>query len=440
MSRSAESRKLLREMHQQRKQQVYYQTQTQTAYPAYQHPGRYAGYGAPPPPPPFPPPLSGLGASSSTSASTTQHVKVAPTEKTAIVPMNPNINATYNLNTMLFQNIEDSDYYKALKGTLNEFSEVVQEIKLRVSHVEPWQAGTSRVPSSAFCLLLKLLTMRLTYKQLRLLITAYGFPYVRALGFLYLRYSCIPTHLYKWCEPFLEDKEEFQAAHSTGGTGNTTTISAFLKGVLSDMQFFGTTLPRIPTSLERKIKVLLLLLEEKLKRREANCELRDSNRDPFVTGSSIKAIFVDSDTEPAWYFATIESREEGSESKYWVTFEGYDSQVRVDIGDIGLLAAGEAAARELGEEVAIEGGAVVGAGAGINRKRRREGAGPGLGIGGAQDVEVENLMAQVLEASRDASHAIGKNYSKRIGSVKNALSMKQDTFRSGAKEAQTDGK
>jgi len=428
MSRSSESRKLLREMHQQRKHmhtqpQVYYQQQ----YPTYQQqPGGYAAYGVPPPPPPH-----GAGAGQDGAASATQYTKAAPTEKTAVVPMNPNLNATYNLNTMLFQNIQDSDYYKALQGTLKEYVDVVQEVKLRVTHVEPWQAGTARMPSSAFCLLVKLLTMRLTYKQMRQMVTCHEYPYVRALGFLYLRYTCIPLHLYKWYEPFLEDKEEFQIAHSTGGAGSTTTMGAFLKGLLSDMQYFGTTLPRIPTALERKIKVLLLLLGEKIKRREANFELRDSDRSPFVQGGKIKALFVDAETEPAWYLATIESADEDNEDKYWVTFEGYDAQVSVDIGDMGLLVVGDVpASREQGEEPELM----------SNRKRSRpEQHVAGAGVGG-EEVEVEDLMAQVLAASRNASQAVGKNYSKRIGSVKNALSMKQETYRSGAKEQQTDGK
>jgi len=398
--------------------QVYYQA----AYPPYQQAGGYTQYGAPPPPPP---PPQGTGVHDA-SASAARHVKEAPTEKTAVVPMNPNISATYNLNTMLFQNIEDSDYYKALQGTLKEYADVVREIKSRVTHVEPWQAGTSRVPSSAFCLLVKLLTMRLTYKQMRQLVVAYGSPHVRAIGFLYLRYACLPGHLYKWYESFLEDEEEFQAAHSTAGAGSATTVGAFLKGLLSDMHYFGTTLPRIPTSLERRVKVLLLLLEEKVKRREANCELRDSGRDPFVPGSSIRAVFADAESEPAWYLAKIASRDGENEGKYWVEFEGYDTQVSVDIGDMGLLVPGEASAgpREQGEE--IERGAES-----TSRKRGR---------GSRDDVEVEDLMAQVLAASRSASQAVGKNYSKRIGSVKNALSMKQDTFRSEAKELQHDGK
>lgn len=44
--------------------------------------------------------------------------------------------------------------------------QVVDEIYTRCTHVEPWAPGTSRVPSSAFCLLMKLFVMRLNRRQM----------------------------------------------------------------------------------------------------------------------------------------------------------------------------------------------------------------------------------------------------------------------------------
>ena len=35
-------------------------------------------------------------------------------------------------------------------------------------------------------------------------------PYIRALGFLYLRYSIPPAELWDWFEPYFEDTEELQ--------------------------------------------------------------------------------------------------------------------------------------------------------------------------------------------------------------------------------------
>lgn len=56
-----------------------------------------------------------------------------------------------------------------------------------------WQVrgvGTGGIVSTAFCLLYKLFTLKLTRKQLMGLITHTDSPYIRALGFMYIRYDC----------------------------------------------------------------------------------------------------------------------------------------------------------------------------------------------------------------------------------------------------------
>jgi len=37
-------------------------------------------------------------------------------------------------------------------------------------------------------------------------------PYIRAIGFLYLRYTIDPEKLWTWLSPYLDDAEEFNAA------------------------------------------------------------------------------------------------------------------------------------------------------------------------------------------------------------------------------------
>lgn len=46
------------------------------------------------------------------------------------------------------------------------YIQVVDEIYSYCDHVAPWAPGTSRVPSSAFCLLMKLFVMKLTRAQM----------------------------------------------------------------------------------------------------------------------------------------------------------------------------------------------------------------------------------------------------------------------------------
>ena len=49
--------------------------------------------------------------------------------------------------------------------------------------------GAGGIVSSAFCLLYKLFTLKLTRKQLNGLITHVDSPYIRALGFMFIRYE-----------------------------------------------------------------------------------------------------------------------------------------------------------------------------------------------------------------------------------------------------------
>lgn len=82
---------------------------------------------------------------------------------------------------------------------------------LQVTHLEPWEKGSRKVAgqtgmcggvrgvgtggivSSAYCLLYKLYTLRLTKKQVIGLINHSDSPYIRGLGFMYIRlvYTCL---------------------------------------------------------------------------------------------------------------------------------------------------------------------------------------------------------------------------------------------------------
>lgn len=117
---------------------------------------------------------------------------------------------------------------------------------------EPWAAGTARIPSTAFCILYRMLTLRVTRNQMRALLnhvvrcpcrrphrcfstsplTPLCFaccfalcvplkdsPYIRAIGFLYLRFTAHASELYDWYEAFLDDPEEIKP----GANVSTTT-------------------------------------------------------------------------------------------------------------------------------------------------------------------------------------------------------------------------
>lgn len=251
------------------------------------------------------------------------------------LPMHGNT-SNYNINTLLFDNIMSNDYFRALYQ-LRTYHEVIGEIERTVKHVEPWQTGTARFPSSAFCLLVKFCLMKLTEKQMNGLLKYTENAFVRAIGFLYLRYVAPPADLWQWFAPYLEDVQEIQPASDKN---LHMTIGAFCIKLLTEMQYFGTTLPRIPVPIERKFKVLLLLLDERKARRQQN--LRQLDR--FPVGSKVQAIYSDAENEPAWYEAVIDSIEydehasdhKSARHKIFVTFPEYGNSECVDLGDLRL--------------------------------------------------------------------------------------------------------
>ena len=56
--------------------------------------------------------------------------------------------------------------------------------------------------SSAFCLLYKLFTLKLTKKQVIGLITHKDSPYIRGLGFMYIRYVCTALSIMVGCQNY----------------------------------------------------------------------------------------------------------------------------------------------------------------------------------------------------------------------------------------------
>ena len=94
---------------------------------------------------------------------------------------------------------------------------------------EPWSAGTSRLASTAFCLLYKLFTMNVTRNQMFALLNHKDSPYIRCLGFLHLRYTAPPEDLWDWMEPYLDDMEVF--APGADGVKTTCVAASVMPGV-----------------------------------------------------------------------------------------------------------------------------------------------------------------------------------------------------------------
>ncbi|XP_012730119.2 pre-mRNA-splicing factor 38B [Fundulus heteroclitus] len=175
---------------------------------------------------------------------------------------------TMNLNPMILTNVLSSPYFKVQLYELKTYHEVVDEIYFKVTHIEPWEkgsrktagqtgmcggvrgVGTGGIVSTAFCLLYKLFTLKLTRKQVMGLITHTDSPYIRALGFMYIRYTQPPTDLLDWYNDFLDDEEELDVK---AGGGCVMTIGEMLRSFLTKLEWFSTLFPRIPVPVQKAI-------------------------------------------------------------------------------------------------------------------------------------------------------------------------------------------
>lgn len=105
---------------------------------------------------------------------------------------------TYNLENVLKQNIVNSDYYNKSCIQINNWSDLVDEIYDNVDHVEPWMSGNARGPSTAFCLMHRLATLKPTVKEVRDTITHVDSPYIRAVSKVMRLYAGVPTLPSTW--------------------------------------------------------------------------------------------------------------------------------------------------------------------------------------------------------------------------------------------------
>ncbi|KAH8854307.1 Pre-mRNA-splicing factor 38B [Schistosoma japonicum] len=188
---------------------------------------------------------------------------------------------TMNLNTMIYTNIVQSPYFKANLVELKTYHEVIDEIYYKVEHLEPWERGSRRIGgqtgmcggvrgvgaggivSTAYCLLYKLFTLKLTRKQLKGLLDHPDSPYIRALGFMYIRYCIPPEDFWWWYSPYWSDPEELDVK---AGGGCIMTIGNMLEHWLTKLDWFSTLFPRIPVPVQKK-------LEEKMRVRKCQALL-----------------------------------------------------------------------------------------------------------------------------------------------------------------------
>lgn len=76
-------------------------------------------------------------------------------------------------------------------------------------------------------------------------------PYIRALGFMYIRFTQPPADLFDWYEEYLQDEEEIDVK---AGGGQNITIGQMCRQFLTKLDWFSTLFPRIPVPVQKQIE------------------------------------------------------------------------------------------------------------------------------------------------------------------------------------------
>ncbi|KAJ4459990.1 putative pre-mRNA splicing factor PRP38 family protein [Paratrimastix pyriformis] len=157
---------------------------------------------------------------------------------------------TYGFEDSLNTNIRALYYFQDLQP-LTTVPDFIDEIVREVRHLEAWVPGADKNPSVSFCILLKLLTLKLSVKQVRMLLDHKN-AYVRGIGFLYLRYACPYRRLWEFFEPYLDEDVEFNPTVN----GPPQTLGAYIRDLLLEQHYGDTIFPRIPVPILKDIKRL----------------------------------------------------------------------------------------------------------------------------------------------------------------------------------------
>lgn len=167
-------------------------------------------------------------------------------------------------------------------------------------------------------------------------------PYIRCIGFLYLRYAVEPSLIFSYMEPYLYDDEPVQICANPARPGGT--VGEFVRQLLKSMDYYGTLLPRLPVQIERDIKAKLVETEGIERRAKANLSDRAKMEHFRRVGSAVRALYGDEENPVTWYEAVVDrvlthddvTGEPLARPKFIVTFPEYGNTETVRIGEIDL--------------------------------------------------------------------------------------------------------
>lgn len=181
---------------------------------------------------------------------------------------------TFGLPPLLQSHIIESQHFKSLMS-LDAFEKVVEEIWQFSDSVEPYMQNSATIPSALFCCLYRLLSLGLDGRQLRRLIDSVESPFIRCVGFLFVRFGLDPSQLWPWLGEYVLDEEEFRPAKDAEWV---TTVGEYVEGLLSQERYYSIVFPRVPMSTKRYLEAKLAQVPQYRKRTQANQRLLDVYR------------------------------------------------------------------------------------------------------------------------------------------------------------------
>lgn len=151
-------------------------------------------------------------------------------------------------------------------------------------------------------------------------------PYIRAIGFLFLRCVVDSKLLWGWFEPYLQDKTSFIPGQQDR---TPKTIGQYVRELLEKNDYYGMKLRRIPVPVQRDYQLKLLASDARARRAIKN----EPFRERITKGMKVQAEYI---PDAKFYDAVIDRVEEGPDGRFVVTYIEYGNQEEVDIGSIKL--------------------------------------------------------------------------------------------------------
>jgi len=246
---------------------------------------------------------------------------------------------SFHFNPVLLRNTVQSPYFQKCCQSLKDWNAVIDEIYYEVNNL--LVMGPQQQPSTAFCLLLRLLTLRMTPHQLDLTLSHADSPYIRAIGFLYLRFAGPPERLWELIAPYVHDEE--LVAIEKAATAREITMGEFVRELFQSREYCkgATTLPRLPIQVERELQVKLLEADQIAERAKQN--FKNARRmDAFTKiGAKVMALYGDEENPVTWYEAEVDRVippvRQGGHPKFVVTFPEYGNTETVGLGELDVL-------------------------------------------------------------------------------------------------------